>query len=223
MEGTLLRRILLLLVKFSLVSGVIAGIAEAQNMTDFGAATAGAVVGGASGKSVSDGLTAIFGKVDQQTVKAAGKETSTKSDGAKSDRDTAVKKDAPALTVSPGVARDVDTGVPPPPPVRPIARQEPTLPVAANFVTPPPFAPSTMADALPLAPIPPPPTMTPESLKQVSVGMSRADVLKLGDPSSRIAMFEGGHMVETFSYRAEGQRFGIVRLQDGAVAKIDGQ
>ena len=65
--------------------------------------------------------------------------------------------------------------------------------------------------------------MTPESLKQVTVGMSRADVLKLGDPSSRVAMFEGGHMVETFSYRVDGRRFGIVRVQDGAVAKIDAQ
>jgi hypothetical protein len=51
--------------------------------------------------------------------------------------------------------------------------------------------------------------------------MTRAEVLKLGDPSSRIAMFEDGHMTETFSYRAGGQRFGRLQLQDGAVVKID--
>jgi hypothetical protein len=78
-----------------------------------------------------------------------------------------------------------------------------------------------MADALPLNPIVPPPTMTPESFKQVTVGMPRAEVLKLGDPASRIQMFEDGHLIETLSYRAGGQRFGRLRLEDGAVAKIE--
>ena len=50
------------------------GLACAQNLTEFGAVAAGSTVGGASGKSVSNGITAIFGKVDQQTAKAAAKE-----------------------------------------------------------------------------------------------------------------------------------------------------
>lgn len=190
-------------------------------MTEFGAAVAGSTVGGVAGKSVSDGITSIFGKVNQQTVKAAGKETAAKETAAKG---ITANKDAPTLTLAPSVARDVDTGVPPPPPpAGHLMRQASALPVAANIGGPVPFAPSTMADALPLAPIPPPPAMTPESLKQVTVGMSRAEVLKLGDPSSRVAMFDDGHMVETFSYRADGQRFGMVRMQDGAVAKIEAQ
>lgn len=211
---TLLSLLSFLVAGFSLVVEV--RVAGAQTMTEFGAATAGAVVGGASGKAVSDGINTIFGKVDQQTVKAAGKDATAK-------KDITVKKEAPVLTVAPAVSRDVDTGVPPPPPPAGhwIARQEPTLPVATNFALDVPFPPSTMADALPLQPIPPPPTMTPESLKQVTVGMSRTELLKLGDPSSRIAMVEGGHMVETFSYRAAGQRFGIVRVQDGTVAKVE--
>jgi hypothetical protein len=195
---------------FLLVTGLTVGVAGAQTMTEFGAVAAGSAVGGAGGKSASDGINNIFGKVNQQTVKAAGKEVPA-------------KKEAAALTVAPGVARDVDTIVPAPPGGAPrsTARQAPAIPVAANIGGPMPFSASTMADALPSQPIPPPPTMTPESLKQVTVGMSRADVLKLGDPSSRIAMFEDGHMVETFSYRADGQRFGVVKVQDGAVAKID--
>ncbi len=184
-------------------------------MSEFGAVTAGTVIGGASGKAVSDGINTIFGKVNQQTVKAAGKETDAK-------KAVAAKKDLPALTVSPPVAHDVDTGVPGPPPLvgHSFPRQEPALPVATNFVPDVPFSPATMTDALPAQPIPPPPVMTPEALQQVTVGMSRAEVLKRGDPSSRVAMFEGGHMVETFSYRANGQRFGAVRVQDGAVASI---
>jgi len=179
-------------------------------MTEFGAAAASSAVSGTSGTSVSDGIANIFGKVNQQAANAAGKRT-------------AANKEEPALTAAPGVARNVDKGVPEPPPPtgHSTARQEPALPVAANFTIPVPFPLSTMADALPLQPIPPPPTMTPESLKQVTVGMSRAEELRLGDPSSRIAMFEGGHMVETFSYRTDGQRFGSVRVQDGAVAKVE--
>ena len=84
-----------------------------------------------------------------------------------------------------------------------------------------PFAPLTMADALPAKPIAPPPTMTPETFTQLTVEMPRAAVLILGEPASRIAMFEDGHMIETFSYRASGQRFGRLQLQDGAVAKIE--
>jgi hypothetical protein len=198
------------LVGISLISRFVVGIAEAQTMTEFGAAAAGSAVTGTSGASVGDGIANIFGKVNQQTANAAG-------------RAVTAKKEEPALMVTPGTARNVDTGVPEPPPPagHSMVRQEPALPVAANFTIPVPFPLSAMADALPLQPIPPPPTMTPESLKQVTVGMSRAEVLRLGDPASRIAMFEGGHMVETFSYRADGQRFGSVRVQDGAVAKVE--
>jgi hypothetical protein len=205
---------------FLFVSGLLVGLAGAQTMTEFGAAVAGSTVGGAAGKSVSDGITSIFGKVNQQTVKAAGKDTAKETTA----KGITANKDAPVLSLAPSVARDVDTGVPPPPPpLHSMARPAASLPVAANLWAPVPFAPSTMADALPLAPIPPPPTMTPDSLQKVTVGMSRAEVLKLGDPSSRVAMFEDGHMVETFSYRADGQRFGMVRMQDGAVAKVDVQ
>ena len=49
-------------------------VASAQAMTEYGAAAAGGAVGAAAGKKVSDGITNIFGKVDQQTKAAAKKE-----------------------------------------------------------------------------------------------------------------------------------------------------
>ena len=201
---------------------LIGGMAGAQTMTEFGAAAAGSTVGGASGKAVSDGISGIFGKVNQQAANAAGK-GSTKE--AKEPPKEA--KQAPALPAAPGVARDVDAGVPPPPPetgrsaARTSADGPPALNAGANAAAP--FPTSTLADAMPAQPIPPPPAMTPEGLKQVVTGMSRADLLKLGDPSAKIAMFDGGHYVETFSYWASGQRFGRVRLEDGAVVTIEGQ
>ena len=54
---------------------LINAIAFGQTLTEFGAVAAGSAVGGASGKAVSNGINAIFGKVDQQTAKAAAKET----------------------------------------------------------------------------------------------------------------------------------------------------
>jgi hypothetical protein len=225
MEGNILRRTTLFLaVPLFAIGSLSVATLFAQTMTEFGAAAAGATVGGASGKSVSDGINGIFGKLNQQTVKAAGKETPAKKETpALKETETKVTatREAPVLTLSPSVARDVDSGVPAPPPVHFAPHQAPPAPVAANIPPPIPFPASTMADALPMQPIPPPPTMTPEGLKQVTVGMSRNEVLKLGDPSSRVAMFDDGHMVETFSYRADGQRFGVVRMQDGAVAKIE--
>lgn len=178
-------------------------------MTEFGAAAAGGTVGGASGKAVSTGISTIFGKVNEQTVKAAGKEKEAPS-----------PKPAPPGGAARGSAGSVDTFVPPPPPSA-ATRRVVAVGAAENIPQHVPFAPFTVADALPATPIPPPPTMTPESFKQVSMGMSRADVLKLGDPASRLAMFDDGHMMETFSYRAAGERFGRLQLQDGAVVKIE--
>jgi len=198
-------------------------MAGAQSMTEFGAAAAGSTVGGAGGKTVSDGINNIFGKVGQRTVKAAGKESAAPKESAPKE-----SKESPALALAPGVPYG-DTIVPPPPPAvgHPAAGKS-TAPssamnAAVNAALPVPFSPSTLADAMPAQPIPPPPAMTPEALKQLTAGMGRADVLKLGDPSSKLAMFEDGHYIETFSYRADGQRFGRVRLQDGAVVMIEAQ
>jgi hypothetical protein len=49
----------------------LAGVLGAQSLSEYGAAAAGGVTGGAAGKKVSDGITAIFGKVDKQTADAA--------------------------------------------------------------------------------------------------------------------------------------------------------
>jgi len=201
-------------------------------MTEFGAVAAGATVGGASGKAVSDGMSTIFGKVNEQTVKAASK-------GEEKVRETpraasvtpaaneAIATDAPASTT--GVetgskGKTADRFVPPPPAaIKQAPRKNASMPTVLEMsarVTIP-FAPFTLADALPAKPIPPPPTMTVESFKKIALGMRRSDVLKLGEPASRVAMFEDSHMVEMFSYRAAGERFGRLRLEDGVVVNIE--
>src|SRR5579862_6445341 len=75
----------------------------AQTMTEFGAVAAGSTVGGASGKAVSNGINAIFGKVDQQTAGAAPRPT------------TKDVPEPPPFKVSQGVPSDDNGGVPLPP------------------------------------------------------------------------------------------------------------
>jgi hypothetical protein len=179
---------------------MLAGTAWGQAMTEFGAAAAGGTVGGAGGKKVSDGISAIFGKVNNQAEKAAAPEKAAAEKTAKQ----------PALEVSPGV----DTGdVPPPPPgARPVARK------SAPAAPPPPVK---QAEVVPVPPPPPPPPqMTAEDLKQINPGASREDVLKLGVPSARITMYSDGHLVEVYNYTAHGDNLGSVRLSDGAVASV---
>ena len=227
-------------------------IACAQNMTEFGAVAAGSVVGGASGKAVSQGISAIFGKMDDQTVKAASKgedkprpkPSETSAVGSPSAVSAPSIASAPLVPSAPLVADlpagpsvpraarakrrepvSVDTTVPPPPLlVTHAPEHKPVVATVAPSTAPVlPFRLATLADVLPATPIPPPPTMTPEAFKQIVAGMSKRDVLHLGDPSSKIAMFEDGHMVEMFSYRAGGQRYGRLRLEDGTVVAVEAQ
>jgi hypothetical protein len=191
-----------------LTGSVFAGASFGQAMTEFGAAAAGGSIGAAGGKSLSNGINSIFGKVDQQMGKAA-------------------KADAPAMTVAPGVPKNADGGVPLPPPAavsapvsRTPVRREPDPPQAAVQI---PFTVGVLSDALPSEPLPPPPAMSPEDLKTVTTGMSRADLLRLGIPSSKITTIEDGHMVESYSYRENHQRFGGVKLTDGVVTSVQAQ
>lgn len=186
---------------------LISALASAQNLTEFGAVAAGSTVGGAGGKPVSDGITAIFGKADHQTAKAATKQT-------KRDNDLQAEVVKPAP-----VAPQTDpSGVPPPPsPARKgIAHASP---VVEQYVVPEEVARiGSWTDVAPT--LPPPPVMSPEDLRSVSMGMTRAEVLQLGAPSSKITTFEDGHVVEQYSYYQNGQRFGGLKLTDGVVSSV---
>jgi hypothetical protein len=91
----------------SVVGFVFVGTALAQTMTEVGGAAAAGAVGGASGKGVSDGITAIFGKVDAQ-AKAAAKAEPAKKEAAKPDE----SKTSPATvaTSSPAAGGSTSTG-----------------------------------------------------------------------------------------------------------------
>src|SRR3954471_22572614 len=126
----------------------------AQNLTEFGAVAAESTVGGASGKSVSNGINAIFGKVDRQTAKAAANEP-------KREKEPPVE----AFKVAPGKPV-ADPGGVPLPPSAPAKRPAPAARPVAQFVVPEEIARiSSWADVAPV--LPPPPVMSPEALRSV--------------------------------------------------------
>jgi hypothetical protein len=215
-----------------MLGSVLAISASAQTMTEFGAAAAGGTVGGAAGKKVSEGVTAIFGKVDQQ-AKAAAKDDQAKADKRAATAPTAMTS-APTSTALPTIAPA--SGPAPAPisksgPARAAKRAEqssvpdpPALParaaVASKAPEPAPTPAVEVAPAVP--PPPPPPEMTAEDLKSIVPGATREDVLKVGVPSSRLTMFgDEGHLLEIYSYVTKGVTFGVVRLSDGSVSKVE--
>jgi len=194
------------------------------------AAVAGDSVGGGAGKKVSDSLTSIFEKVDKSTAKAAKSGETKASSSARSSSSSThgasthaassptrqggettganADANAPLLDVGPGVPRADGSNVPPPPPLR---RASVRKTVPAQELPPPPIAPP---------PAPAPPQITADDLKQVTAGMQRNDVLRLGEPTSRISMVDEGHLLEIYRYQSSDTTLGVVRLTDGAVSTV---
>jgi len=196
-----------LILPFSLMLAV-AALASAQAITDAAAVIAGGSVGAGAGKQVGEGISNVFSKVDATTSKAARTEKSgvVTKPGAKG------KAADTVLQVGPGGVVKDHSLVPPPPPSKRIVA----------VVPPPPPALPVVRVALPPAPLPPPPPqVTPDDLKTLASGTSRADVLKLGAPASRVTMVDdAGRLVEIYRYQNSDHAFGTVRLSEGAVSSV---
>jgi hypothetical protein len=220
----------------------LAGFAGAQTMAEYGAAAAGGATGGAAGKSVSQGLSTIFGKVDKQTA-AAAKQGQAKTGDTQARPTSKAVQPAPqnvaavaAPTTAPANSHATPSATPASPRSsaksaesnevpEPPGTKKPVVHIAAKK----PVQETTLIAAVPVpmlnmiyAPeLPPPPVATLESLKTIKTGAAREDVLRLGAPSSRISMFDDGHMGEIYRYTANDMTFGVVRLNDGVVSAIE--
>ncbi|MGH9646331.1 MAG: hypothetical protein ACRD4E_05885, partial [Bryobacteraceae bacterium] len=122
---------------------------------------------------------------------------------------TAKDNGKPVLQVGPGGVVKDHSLVPPPPAKK-----------AAVVPPPPPLAPVAAAVFAPIPVLPPPPQVTREDLRTLAGGTSRAAVLKLGSPDSRITMFDDGHLVEIYRYQTRDTTVGVVRLSDGSVSSV---
>lgn len=235
--------------RLAVLGFVVGSAAWGQSITEFGAAAATGAVGGAAGKNVSDGLTAIFGKVDDKTKADAksdpAKQKTAKPEGAKPES-SSVAATAPAATnpgpasrpavklaIKPasgpasGKARATTASVTSPS-RRGVLDSVPDPPPPAGqraaVKSPPPLAtlPEPELKLAPILPPPPPPReVTTEDLKSLTLGTVREDVLKMGLPASRITMIDDGHLLEIYNYAAKNATLGVVRLSDGAVSRVE--
>jgi hypothetical protein len=191
---------------------------QGQAIMDATAAAAGGIAGGAAGKKVNDGLNKVLGNVATQTAKAAG-DAKPKAVAVVQAPTVPVLAAAPAapapfLELSPGVPKSGGVPLPPAAPHKLAMERPAPLPVPPPVVVPEP-----------LPPPPPPPEATVDDLKNLAAGTNRDDLLKLGAPSSRITMFDDGHLRETYHYYSHGPNgdasIGVVRLVDGAVSVVE--
>jgi hypothetical protein len=112
------------------------------------------------------------------------------------------------------------SNVPPPPPAAPKPPPPPPLSrvISTQKKT---TAPEWMKDPVPVGPPAPPPPPVNVDLAQIEKGMPRETLLALGKPSSKITLFEDGHMLEIYQYRNVTLAPGTVRLRDGAVSAVE--
>jgi len=191
---------------------VLANAAFGQALTEHAAAAAGATIGTAAGKPISNALTNIFGNVDHATATAAASKDKTTNTAPK----TAEKEaplpagaalsggSAPAFTPSPSA------------PVRPSASVSRRRSTAARPVAAPYYPPEVVTE-------PPRKEPTPDELAAIRIGMTSRELeAALGTPESHvISPDDDGHLRESCQYWAQGKQLGTVRLDNGQVIRVD--
>jgi hypothetical protein len=190
-----------LVLHFSILLTV-AGVAWSQGLTEAAALVGGGSAASGGAKKVGQGIAAVLQNVNTSASKAAKSGVKT----ADKFSENVVLQTAPG-----GVVKDHSL-VPPPPPAKK---------VAAVVPPPPPLTPPSPAVSTPVRALPPAPQATADDLKTLASGTSKAEVLKLGAPASRVTMFDDGHLVEIFRYQARDIAIGVVRLSDGSVTSVE--
>jgi hypothetical protein len=188
-----------LLGSFLLVTGV-----QGQSLSEHAAAAAGATIGTAAGKPLSNAITKIFGQVDNDAQKAAG---------VKAEPKKPVKAPVPDTAASPDLA------------LKPSGQSAPSSSEPRRRTT------SSAAPRAAYLPVTATPTIvqeparrepTAEELANVKVGATESDVLAaLGQPESRVTIPDDGHLLQICQYWANGQPLGTIRLDNGQVVSVE--
>jgi hypothetical protein len=189
---------------------LLAATVQAQSLSEHAAAAAGATIGTAAGKPLSNAITKIFGQVDSAAQTAAKNPskplTKTTTEPAAAvplpHIGTIVNSDPP---VSGGSGQSGSGS----------RRRAPRGESVANApVVAQPFA---------IVPVEPPAKQaTAEELALIKVGATEKELVEaLGRPSSRITIPDEGHMLETLQYRANGRPLATIRLDNGQVVTIE--
>lgn len=186
------------IIRFSLLASACVVCGFSQSLAEHAAAGAGASIGGAAGKPVSDAITRIFGNVDKTTAKAT-------------------KAPAAAAPVAPSRPAEVPELPVAAPVSAPAPRASAGAKVSRAAVEP------TPAVAAPETPAPAPRIgqPTPDELRAVTNGTPRGELIaRLGLPSSRITIPEDSGLLETYRYSGADGLVGSVRLENGLVVAV---
>ena len=196
---------------------LLAGSAYSQSFSEHAAAAAGATIGSAAGKPMSNALSGILGQVNDSAAAAA----STGAKAAKATIPSArTSEDKSAQTnraggpgsFSPGFAGGSSSsdGY--------VSEQS----VARRRSTPLRAVPQPVGAAAPVAaePIKEP---SLEEVASVKLGTTEKDVFTaLGQPESRVIVpDDDGHMRESLQYWASGKQLGTIRVDNGQVVKVE--
>lgn len=201
----------------------LAAALQGQSILEHAAAAAGATAGAAAGKPVSNAITKIFGNVSKDSEQAA----KTKDPAKKTADVKAVEKEQPVDPQSqpnpidhPDVIRTgrrhtdgAAASLPDPGPVSaPPAQRR----VAAEY-------PLVATVSRPVMQGPPMKDVTPEEFASIKVGdTSKEMIAVLGAPASRVIIpDDDGHLRETCQYWSRGKELGVIRLDNGQVAKVE--
>ena len=181
---------------------------HAQSLSEHAAAAAGATIGTAAGKPMSNALTKIFGQVQSDADKAAKNPSKPL---------TKATAETPAVKTPSAGALSSPSSNPAPQSSSVSHRRAPRTEPATKA---PEFA-QTFA----IVPVEPPPAVkqaTAEELALIKIGTSERDLVEaLGRPHSRISIPEEGHMLETLQYRANGKPLATIRMDNGQVVTIE--
>jgi hypothetical protein len=192
-------------------------VVYSQSLAEHAAAAAGATIGTAAGKPVSNALTNIFGQVDQVTATAAGgKATATTSKAGVVGDKGDVKPFNPQEGEPFPKGYEAGAGAPASAPApltvsRPVARPRPAAVArtAPRYYTPP-VVEEPLKD------------VTPEQLSSIKIGATAKDLqTALGVPESHVTVPADGHLLESCQYWAQGKQVGTVRLDNGQVVKVE--
>lgn len=198
---------------------LLAGGAYAQSLSEHAAAAAGATIGTAAGKPMSNALAGIFGQVDDATATAAKTGNKAKAVVPPQQR-TAGDKDAQTNRAggpggfSPGFGLDAGTA-------------EPSEDVAPKSVsrrrTAPLRAVPTPAVAVAAVVVEPVKEPSLEEVASVKLGTTEKELFAaLGKPESQVIVpADDGHMRESCQYWAKGKQLGTIRLDNGQVVRVD--
>jgi hypothetical protein len=217
---------------------------QAQSLAEHGAAAAGATIGTAAGKPISNAVTKIFGQVDDQAKSASKTDVKVVRPATPGEKPSPA---GPAATATGGSAQTLPAGPGPAPatagagssggspdeltePASAARRaraesrraatrlrhQRESAAIEAAAAVPAPIA----------APVPVEPVVkepTPEEVAGIQIGASEKDVVDaLGVPASRVTIpDDDGHLRESYQYWAKGSQIGTVRLDNGYVVKVE--